>query len=132
MATKKLAITERDRQEHFIGKFRKKNYNLQEAIKAAKISEKAVRRWLVHDPDFRDLFNALADEQMIFIKQAAREMATGIHESCGGKPDKQMMRWVLNDHEKSVGRDDGLKPEERMLLAELGDLEDDEIDEFDN
>ena len=94
----------RARQNRVLKCMRENGYVLGVALEKAKVPMTSFRRWYLTDEVFQERFDALEAEQIVFLRQTLRELASGLHPSCEGKPDKTMLRFLINEY---AGRQTG-------------------------
>lgn len=111
------------RQQFFLDNFRKENFVLRRAIKTSALTDEIFRNWYSADPYFKQEFERVADEQIVLMRQTLREMATGQHDSAGGLPDKQLLKYFVGEFDKRMGT----SPDDD-LTADLGDMSEVELE----
>ena len=112
------------RQTKLLRKIRENQYALDPALISADIPRSTFIRWYQEDEAFRESFHELEDEQMPLLRQTLRELASGVHPSCDGKPDKTVLRYIVGEYDKRKGNEpqdesDLAKDLERMTRADI-------------
>lgn len=105
--------------------FRRASFVLADALEAASIPDETFRNWYANDAFFKKEFERVADEQIVLMRQSLREMATGQHVSAAGLPDKQLLKYFVQEFDKRHGT----APDED-LIADLKDLSEQELEDL--
>ena len=113
------------RQQFFLETFRGSNFVLVTALEACQIPDETFRNWYANDPFFKKQFEQVADEQIVLMRQSLREMATGQHASAAGLPDKQLLKYFVQEFDKRHGT----APDEG-LISDLKDLSEDDLEKI--